>query len=102
MKKAFRMRIYPNQQAEYQKRHDEIWPEMRTLLKEHSATCYAIFLDPETNDLFAYLEIEDEAKWNQAAQTTINQKWWTYMQDIMETNADHSPITTPLVQVFEL
>ena len=32
----------------------------------------------------------------------IQQKWWDYMSDIMETNPDNSPVTVPLVEVFYL
>ncbi len=29
-------------------------------------------------------------------------RWWAYMQDIMETNPDNSPVTIPLEEVFYL
>ena len=35
IKKAFRMKVFPDQHAEYEKRHKELWPEMRQMLKEH-------------------------------------------------------------------
>jgi L-rhamnose mutarotase len=28
------------------------------------------------------------------------QRWWSYMKDIMETNADASPVSIPLKEVF--
>lgn len=102
IKKAFSMKIYPDQHEEYRKRHDELWPEMREMLKEHGAHQYSIFLDPETSELFGYLEIEDEERWSGTAATVINQKWWHYMADIMETNADNSPVSKELSHVFEL
>ena len=102
IKKAFAMKIYPDQHEEYQKRHDELWPEMRAMLKEHGANQYSIFLDPETSELFGYLEIEDEERWSKTAATAINQKWWHYMEDIMETNPDDSPVSKELRHVFEL
>lgn len=102
MKKAFKMKLYSDQQEEYQKRHEALWPEMRMMLQEYGATSYTIFLDSATDELFGYLEIEDESKWQQAATTAINQKWWTYMADIMETNPDASPVVVDLQQVFEL
>lgn len=102
IKKAIRMKLYPDAKAEYQKRHDELWPEMRRMLKEHGVLSYSIFLDSESNTLFGYLEIEDEEKWRHVSTTAINQKWWTYMKDLMETNADDSPISFELEQVFEL
>ena len=102
IKKAIRMNLYPGAKAEYQKRHDELWPEMREMLKEHGVLSYSIFLDSESNQLFGYLEIEDEEKWKQVSTTAINQKWWTYMKDLMETNPDDSPVSFDLEPVFEL
>jgi len=102
IKKAVRMKLYPDLKEEYKKRHNELWPEMREMLKEHGATSYSIFFDPETNDLFGYLEIEDEEKWSQTADTEINRKWWDFMADVMETNSDNSPVTVDLEKVFEL
>ena len=102
MKKAFMMKVYPDKQQEYEQRHVQLWPEMRQMLKEHGAISYSIFLEKETSQLFAYLEIEDEQRWRETAATEINQKWWSYMADLMETNADHSPVVTDLVSVFEL
>ncbi|GCF95301.1 L-rhamnose mutarotase [Enterococcus florum] len=102
IKKAIRMKLFEGQEAEYTKRHQELWPEMRQMLKEHGALSYSIFLDRQTNELFGYLEIEDEQTWQKVSKTAINQKWWTYMKDLMETNSDHSPVTEELVHVFEL
>ncbi len=102
IKKAFCMKVYPDKQEEYQKRHEELWPEMREMLAEHGAISYSIFLEPTTSTLFAYLEIADEERWSKVPETAINQKWWHHMADIMETNNDDSPITTELNQVFEL
>ena len=102
IKKAFCMQVYPDQHAEYQRRHEKLWPEMRQMLKEHGVIKYQIFLNTETSTLFGYLEIEDEARWEQIALTPINQKWWNYIEDIMETNPDCSPVTAELKKVFEL
>lgn len=102
LKKAFKMKVYPDKHEEYEKRHNQLWPEMKQMLKEHGAISYSIFVDPETNYLFGYLEIEDENKWAETADTEINQKWWDYMKDIMETNLDNSPVTFELKQVFDL
>lgn len=101
-KKAFIMNVYPDKHQEYERRHTQLWPEMRQLIKDHGARSYSIFLDEETSQLFAYLEVEDEQRWQQAAATEINQKWWSYMADIMETNADDSPVAKDLHKVFEL
>ncbi|MDT2758698.1 L-rhamnose mutarotase [Enterococcus xiangfangensis] len=102
IKKAVRMKLYPGFKEEYARRHNELWPEMRQMLNDHGAISYSIFLDPETDYLFGYLEIEDEVKWAETADTTINRKWWDFMADVMETNSDNSPVAVDLEQVFEL
>lgn len=102
IRKASIMFVYKDQYEEYQRRHDELWPEMEKELKEHGAHNYSIFLDEESGQLFAYLEIEDEERWNQMASTDICQKWWTYMEPLMETNPDNSPVSKELKSVFYL
>jgi L-rhamnose mutarotase len=71
-------------------------------LKAHGAYNYSIFLDKETGRLFAYVEIEDEAKWDQMSETEICKKWWAYMEPLMDTNPDNSPIAINLDEVFHL
>lgn len=102
MRIASKMKLRKGFEAEYKKRHDEIWPELKTLLKDTGITDYSIFLDEETDDLFAYFTIEDDLKLNELPHKEIMKKWWTYMKDIMETNEDHSPVSVPLKEVFYL
>lgn len=102
IRKATVMKVFEGFHDEYKRRHDELWPEMERELKNHGAHHYSIFLDEKTSNLFAYVEIESEEKWNAMSQTEICQKWWLYMKDIMETNPDHSPVATELKQVFYL
>lgn len=102
MKKAVRMKVYPDKHDEYKKRHDELWPEMKRMLEEHGCKKYSIWLDEELSYLFGYLEIEDEERWKKVPETEINKKWWTFMEDVMETNPDSSPISMDLKKVFEL
>ena len=102
IRKGFKMKLYPGFEKEYEKRHNQLWPEMRDLIHEYGGRNYSIFLDQETLTLFGYLEIEDEEKWNASAQTAICRKWWDYMADIMETNPDNSPVSVDLQPVFHL
>ncbi len=96
------MYLHPNNQAEYKKRHDELWPEMAEELKNHGATNYSIFLDEATDTLFAYLEVADEQTYNQISETEICRKWWAYMAPIMKSNSDNSPVSKELKEVFYL
>ena len=90
------------QAAEYARRHDPIWPELQDALKAHGAHNYSIWLHEASGQLFAYVEIEDESRWQAIAQTKVCRKWWDSMRDLMETNADNSPRATALVEVFRL
>jgi L-rhamnose mutarotase len=97
---AFKMKLYPGFKEEYRKRHAEIWPELERLLKNEGIGNYSIFLDEETNILFAYQEQSGDSSSQDLGQTEIVKKWWKFMADIMETNPDNSPVTIPLEQVF--
>jgi L-rhamnose mutarotase len=102
IRKAFLMRLEPGNQAEYEQRHNPIWPELQAVLKAHGVHNYSIFLDAATDKLFAYAEIESEERWQQIAQTEVCQRWWAYMKDLMQTNADNSPVAIELKEVFHL
>lgn len=102
IRKAFVMSVDAGKEKEYQDRHSPIWAELSQTLKSHGAHNYSIFLLPGTRQLFAYVEIEDEVRWNAIAQTAICKKWWAYMGDIMPRNADNSPKSADLKEVFHL
>lgn len=97
---AFKMQLNEGQKAEYIKRHNEIWPELKSLLKDAGISEYSIFLDEETNTLFAFQKVSGEDGSQDLGQTEIVQLWWKFMADIMKTNPDNSPVTTPLEEVF--
>lgn len=101
-RKGFKMFLNPGMAEEYEKRHNALWPEMKEMIRQHGGHNYSIFLDRETNVLYGYLEVEDEALWDESADTPINRRWWDYMADIMETNADNSPVCVDFVPVFHL
>ena len=102
MRKAFKMKLYEGMAKEYERRHQEIWPEMKKVIHEYGGSNYTKFLDEETHILYGQLEIENEDKWNASANDPICRKWWAYMADIMETNIDYSPISISLREVFYL
>ena len=99
---AFKMKLFKGFEAEYRKRHDEIWPELKIILKNAGVKDYSIFLDEETNLLLGYLTIADSRKLDDLPHEPVVKKWWAYMKDIMDTNSDNSPVTIPLKEVFYL
>ncbi|MEQ8882111.1 MAG: L-rhamnose mutarotase [Cyclobacteriaceae bacterium] len=97
---AFKMQLNEGQKEAYKKRHDEIWPELKRLLKEAGISDYAIFLDEETNILFAVQKVTENSARQHLKEEEVVKKWWDFMADIMEVNPDNSPITKPLERVF--
>ena len=80
---GFKMKLYPGFAEEYEKRHNELWPEMADMLHEYGGHNYSIFID-------------------ESAKTDICKKWWDFMASVMETNADNSPVSVDLPCAFHL
>ncbi|MDR2471855.1 MAG: L-rhamnose mutarotase [Treponema sp.] len=99
---AFVMHLRPGCEAEYKKRHDEIWSELKAELRKAGVSNYSIYLDRKTNTLFACQNLADDAGDDELASKDIVKKWWHMMKDIMDTNADESPVCDPLVEVFHM
>ena len=102
IRKAFVMSVNRGFEAEYERRHSPIWPELEAALKEHGVLSYSIFLHPETRQLFAYAEIQDEAQWKAIAATPVCRRWWASMRELMPANPDNSPVSTELKEVFHI
>jgi len=102
IRQAFKMQLHKGFEAEYKRRHDELWPELTKLLKDTGVSDYSIFLDEHTNALFGVMSVEDPARLEKLPEHPVMKKWWAYMRDIMDTNADNSPVSVPLKEVFYL
>ncbi len=99
---AFKMKLFKGYEDEYKKRHDELWIELKALLKQKDIKDYSIFLDEETSILFGYFTIDNSKKLDELPNEPVLKKWWAYMKDIMETNEDNSPVSISLKEVFYL
>ncbi len=99
---AFKMRLKPGFEAEYRKRHDEIWPELSTALTNAGISDYSIFVDAETLTLFAVQKLTDGNTAALLPHHPVVRKWWEHMADIMETHPDHSPVCGVLTEVFHM
>jgi len=99
---GFTMQLKPGYEQEYKRRHDQIWPELKALLKEAGISDYSIFLDSQTRTLFACQKQSGRSSSQDLGSNPIVQRWWAYMADIMETNPDNSPVSKPLTEVFHL
>ena len=92
---AFKMHLFPGHAAEYQRRPDELWPELKLLLTGSGISDYSIFLTEETNILIGVLKAEDPAVLDDLPKRPVMQRWWEHMKDTMATNADASPVSVP-------
>ncbi len=97
---AFKMHLNPGQKEIYKTRHNDLWPELHKLLKEAGVSEYSIFFDEDTNTLFAFQKVEGNAGSQDLATHPIVQEWWKYMADVMKVNADNSPVSVPMEEVF--
>ncbi|MEP3848149.1 MAG: L-rhamnose mutarotase [Paracoccaceae bacterium] len=98
----FRMRLHPGKRDEYERRHDDIWPELVTLLKAAGVSDYSIHLDPETNLLIGVLIRSDDHGMDALPNHPVMQKWWAHMADLMETKDDNEPVAVALPRVFHM
>jgi len=99
---AFRLQLKKGYEAEYKKRHDEIWPELVELLKNAGVKEYYIFLDEVSLALFGFQKLADDADTSGLASLPVMKKWWDYMADIMDVNEDNSPVSVSCPEVFRL
>jgi L-rhamnose mutarotase len=96
------MSVHAGQAGEYERRHNPIWRDLRETLIEHGVRTYSIYLDPHSNDLFGYAEVESEERWAAIAGTDVCRRWWSFMREIMPANPDDSPVSHELREVFHV
>jgi len=99
---AFRMTMNAGEAAEYRRRHAEIWPDLVQELRARGVTDYRIFLDPESDALFAVMTRRIDHTLSTLPDTPVMRGWWAMMADIMATHPDQSPVQVDLSPVFEL
>lgn len=97
---GFKMYLVEGQAAEYEKRHDEIWPEVVDVLHSQGIYDYSIFLDEETNTLFALQNRRPESDAGIVTDSQVMQRWFVHMHGLLKTNPDGTPIVIPLREVF--
>ena len=99
---AFRMQLHAGQEEEYRRRHDAIWPELVEQLEAAGVVDYRIFLDEPSLALIAVMTRRTDHTLDDLRHHPVMRRWWAMMADIMDTNPDLSPRTSPLREVFHL
>lgn len=98
---AWKGRIRPGKQAEYKRRHDNIWPEMKQVLKDAGICHYSIWMTGD--ELFGYYECEQGIAYTAKvqAESEVVARWDEYMKDVLEMEKDPETGAQPLMtQVF--
>jgi L-rhamnose mutarotase len=99
---AFTMKLKPGAIAEYQRRHDALWPELAAVLRNAGVSDYSIFLDEATLTLFAVQKQSDDNAAAVLPNHPVVKKWWAYMAPLMEVNPDNSPVCGAVKPMFHL
>ena len=97
---AFTMRLKPGNEAEYLRRHDNIWPELAAALTDAGIRDYSIYLDRTTGTLFAVQKRTDNHTADALPEHPVVKRWWAYMADLMDVNPDNSPVSVALERMF--
>ena len=97
---AFCLRLRPGcEAAEYQRRHDALWPEMRQALLEAGVLHYEIHLEPQSRLLFAFMLRRSDHQLDALPQHPVWQRWQRHMSDML-VQQDGRPLTEPLQRMF--
>ena len=100
IRKAFVMQLKAGCENEYHRRHNPLRTEVAEMLREHGVSSYSIYLLPQTGQLFAYVEVEDETRWAAIADTEVCRRWWHEMRDVVEMDANDRPVAAELPETF--
>lgn len=101
MKIATKMKLNPGMIEEYINRHNQVFPELEEEFIKAGVSDYTIWFEEETNYLFAYVVLEDINIWNAISNTDACKRWWTYMEPLMETNENSSPVSINLRLAYD-
>ena len=80
---AFCLRLRDGCAAEYRRRHDALWPDMRDALAAAGVLHYEIFLEPTSLLLFAFMVRRKDHTMDQLPQLAVWQRWQSYMADLL-------------------
>lgn len=101
---CFQLNVRPDRLDEYVERHANVWPDMRSALRDAGWHNYSLFLQPD-GTLVGYLETEDfEAAQAAMALTEVNQRWQSEMAEFFVELSGDTPdkSMTSIQEIFHL
>ncbi len=96
---CFLMEITPGREAEYQRRHDEIWPELVDALRSAGVRNYTLFR--RGTQVIAYAECHPDAAtaFGAVGATEVNARWSRWFADVL---AEHTAADGSLIEASEV
>ena len=102
MIRAFKMRLEYGMGPEFEKRHDEVWPEVEKLVHAYGGSDCSVFLDERQGVLFGVMSVEDEERWTKIRDDVLMKKWFQHIAPTMKMTREGRPAAVPLKMVFHL
>jgi L-rhamnose mutarotase len=98
----FSMEIRPGTEDEYQRRHDQIWPEMVQALRVSGVANYSLFR--RGTEVFGYAECTPDAAtaFGAAAATDANRRWAAWFEDVITRLSDEHGNLYRLQEVWHM
>jgi L-rhamnose mutarotase len=99
---CFTFTLRPGMEAEYRRRHDEIWPELVAELKAAGISNYTLFR--RGREVYAYCECEPDAAtaFGRVGATEVNRRWSEWFEDVIEALTDDAGELRWAEQVWHL
>lgn len=99
---CFTFEIRPGMEAEYKRRHDEIWPELVAAIKDAGFANYSLFR--RETQVVAYVEcLPDVATaFAKLGPTEVNARWAKWFEDVIVSLTDDNGELYRLEEVWHL
>lgn len=99
---CFLMEIIPGQEAEYERRHREIWPELVDALRQAGVRNYSLFRRGTT--VIAYAECHPDAAtaFGKVGATEVNTRWAQWFRDVLAKHTDPDGNLIDAAEVWHL
>jgi L-rhamnose mutarotase len=99
---CFLMEIVPGQEAEYERRHAEIWPDLVAALQDAGVRNYSLFR--RGTSVIAYAECHPDAAtaFGTVGGTEVNQRWAQWFTDVLATHTDADGNLIEATEVWHL
>lgn len=99
---CFTFEIQPGTEAEYKRRHDEIWPELVQVIKDAGQSNYSLFRRGTT--VIGYVECEPDAAtaFARVGASDANARWSRWFEEIIVSRREQDGGFERLDEVWHL